>query len=137
TGRPPFAGPNGFAVMLAHQNTAPLSPSEIDPAIDRHLSQVILKALEKEPSRRFPNAASFRDALEKAMMPPEFETMPEKRPAAMQWRGGGISRGALPCGVRVPGPIVMGGGATGAKTVATPRAQTTVPEAPHPPSAPA
>jgi len=109
TGRPPFAGPNGFAVMLAHQNTAPLSPSEIDPAIDERLSQVILKALEKDPSRRFPNAAAFRDALEKATMSPEFETMPEKRPAATQWRGWIIAAASFGCVLGLAGLIAWAG----------------------------
>ena len=67
TGRPPFVGTNGFAVMLAHQNTAPQPPEELQPSIGRHLNQVILKALEKNPACRFQNAAEFHAALCEAM----------------------------------------------------------------------
>jgi serine/threonine-protein kinase len=78
TGKPPFGGPNGFAVMLAHQNTAPVAPSELDPSIGQGLSRAILKALEKDPSRRFPNAGAFREALEEAMSQREVTAMPQQ-----------------------------------------------------------
>src|SRR5262249_54994477 len=78
TGKPPFAGANGFAVMLAHQNTEPVAPSELDPSIGQGLSRAILKALEKDPSRRFPNAGAFREALEEAMSQREFTPIPQR-----------------------------------------------------------
>jgi serine/threonine-protein kinase len=67
TGRPPFQASNGFAVMMAHQNTQPIPPAEIDPAIGWPLSGVITAALQKSPERRFQNAAQFHEALTQAM----------------------------------------------------------------------
>lgn len=69
TGNPPFTGTNGFAVMLAHRNTAPVPPIEANPAISPALNRVILKALEKEPSNRYRNAAELFRALEEAVAP--------------------------------------------------------------------
>ena len=69
TGRPPFVGTNGFAVMLAHQNTAPVPPVELAPTIGRRLNEVILKALEKDPARRFEDGAGFHSALFEALVP--------------------------------------------------------------------
>jgi serine/threonine protein kinase len=69
TGRPPFMGSNGFAVMMAHQSTLPVPPIELQPSVGAELNRVILKALEKLPDRRFQNAAEFRAALEQAVMP--------------------------------------------------------------------
>ncbi len=67
TGRPPFQDRNGFAVMLAHQNTRPVPPITLEPRIGPALNRVILKALEKEPSQRFQNALEFHTALKEAL----------------------------------------------------------------------
>jgi len=66
TGQPPFTASNGFAVMLAHQNTPPVAPVELEPSIPPKLNQVILTALEKNPDCRFQSAAEFSTALAEA-----------------------------------------------------------------------
>lgn len=90
TGRPPFQGTNGFAVMLAHQNTAPAPPIELEPAIDPRLNQVILKALEKDPAARFQSAAEFHTALKDAVSQPaavvEATQTPRKVRRPKRWR---------------------------------------------------
>ena len=68
TGRPPFAGDSPFEVMLGHQRVIPLPPSRLAPAIPPQLDQVILKALEKMPERRFGTAIEFQMALHQAGM---------------------------------------------------------------------
>jgi eukaryotic-like serine/threonine-protein kinase len=70
TGKPPFSGTNGFAVMLAHRSTAPVPPIALQPAIGPALNAVILKALEKDPLHRFQTAAEFRAAVEGAVVAP-------------------------------------------------------------------
>src|SRR5262249_25568356 len=93
TGRPPFQGSNGFAVMLSHQNELPVAPVEIEPAIGRQLSQAIMTALEKSPERRFQSAADFHKALTEAM-----SFVPLSRPArigrASHARTAGLVAGA-------------------------------------------
>jgi len=70
TGRLPFMGDTAFAVMLAHQNATPKPPIEIEPCIGPELNQVILRALEKDPDRRYQNASEFQAALEAVFAPP-------------------------------------------------------------------
>ncbi|MGP3533542.1 Stk1 family PASTA domain-containing Ser/Thr kinase [Microbacterium sp. RD1] len=64
TGRPPFRGESPVAVAYQHVSEAPLTPSEIIETIPRALDAVILRALAKDPFQRFPDAASFRRALD-------------------------------------------------------------------------
>jgi serine/threonine protein kinase len=83
TGRLPFPGTNGFAVMRAHLEREPTPPVQLDPEIGACLSAVILKAMEKSPSRRFPGAAAFRAALQVAA-----PTQTVVRQGGSQQRGG-------------------------------------------------
>jgi serine/threonine-protein kinase len=82
TGRPPFSGETSFALMVAHQSSAPRPPLELEPAIGPELNLVVLKALEKNPARRFQTVAEFQLALMKAAA--EAALTPEllARPAA-------------------------------------------------------
>ena len=68
TGTVPFDAEMKFQIMDAHVGTPPPSPTAMNPAISSELEQVILRALAKDPSVRFQNAAEFRQALE-AMAP--------------------------------------------------------------------
>jgi serine/threonine-protein kinase len=74
TGRPPFLGTNGFAVMLAQRNTPPVPPIELNPNIGARLNRAILTALEKDPARRFRTAADFSAALDEAVV--QLSTQP-------------------------------------------------------------
>ncbi len=64
TGEVPFGGSTAVNVMFSHVNDAPRTPSEIDPDIPRWLDDIILKLLEKNPRRRFQEAAEIVEALE-------------------------------------------------------------------------
>ncbi|MGH9785461.1 MAG: protein kinase domain-containing protein, partial [Terriglobia bacterium] len=63
TGKRPFEGDAEFAVLSAHVNQTPAPPKELNSAIPPELDQIILKAMAKQPSARFPTAARFREAL--------------------------------------------------------------------------
>ncbi|MFJ6651751.1 Stk1 family PASTA domain-containing Ser/Thr kinase [Microbacterium sp. NPDC091313] len=67
TGRQPFRGESPVAVAYQHVSEAPLPPSEIDDTIPRAMDALVLRALAKDPFQRFPDAASFRTALETAV----------------------------------------------------------------------
>ncbi len=56
TGRLPFDGPTPIAVIYAHLKGDPLKPSEIVPSFPAGLERIILKALQKEPSKRYESA---------------------------------------------------------------------------------
>ena len=59
TGQTPFSGPNAFAVMNDRLLNHPVPPREVDPAIRPELQEAIYRALEREPSQRYPTAAQF------------------------------------------------------------------------------
>lgn len=63
TGRRPFTGDSDYSIMAAHLQSTPAPPVELDPRIPPTLSDVILKAIAKDPAQRFQNADEMRDAL--------------------------------------------------------------------------
>ncbi len=66
TGRVPFEGESAITIALKHVNERPVPPSMINPAVSPELEGVVMRALEKEPQRRFPDADAFIAALEHA-----------------------------------------------------------------------
>jgi serine/threonine protein kinase len=63
-GRPPFHGGGTYAIIAAHLHETPQPPSHWNPSASAGLSRIILKALEKDPSRRFQTANDFLKELE-------------------------------------------------------------------------
>lgn len=63
TGRLPFRGDNPVQVLYRHVSDLPTRPRELNQSIPIELEAVILRALAKIPSERFPDARSMRDAL--------------------------------------------------------------------------
>lgn len=74
TGVHPFDGESEFAIMLAHLQMTPAPPHEVAAGLPATLSEVILRAMAKEPTERFQTAAEFRVALE--------SVFPARRPRA-------------------------------------------------------
>ena len=63
TGRLPFQGENLYGVMEAHVEQTPIPPSELGSQVSPGLNDVILKAMEKDPAKRFQSAVEFESAL--------------------------------------------------------------------------
>jgi serine/threonine protein kinase/WD40 repeat protein/tetratricopeptide (TPR) repeat protein len=61
--RPPFADADRFDLMRRVPHEAPLSPRKIDGRIPRDLETIILKAMDRDPARRFQTAAALADEL--------------------------------------------------------------------------
>src|SRR5579884_716630 len=70
TGRTMFDSVALFDVLAAQIGKTPPPPREVDPSIPPALNDVILRALAKEPERRFRSAGEFRAALEAVKLPP-------------------------------------------------------------------
>jgi len=64
TGETPFHGANPFSVMNARLVSSPRPPSEINPEISPQLQTIVLRALERDPSLRYPSAQEFAHDLE-------------------------------------------------------------------------
>lgn len=70
TGRVPFEGDSAVAVALRQVQEDPVPPSAWNPSVSPALDAVVMRALQKEPFDRFPDAESFIDALDAAMADP-------------------------------------------------------------------
>jgi len=59
TGNLPFGGTNVYAMMRAKTGDDPQPPSRFVPDIDPHIEEIILRAIERSPRNRYPNAAEM------------------------------------------------------------------------------
>jgi eukaryotic-like serine/threonine-protein kinase len=59
TGKVPFTGPNPFVIMNERLLNYPMPPREANPAISAQLQEIIYRALERDPAKRYPNAKEF------------------------------------------------------------------------------
>jgi len=64
TGKAPFTGPNAFVIMNDRLLNSPVPPREIDPTISPQLQEIIYRALERDPSKRYASAREFAWDLE-------------------------------------------------------------------------
>ena len=63
TGRPPFEGEGGIAVMIAHARDPVVPPSRVRGDIPEDLERVVLRCLAKDPAERYPDAEGLERAL--------------------------------------------------------------------------
>jgi serine/threonine-protein kinase len=66
TGRVPFDGESAVSIAMKQVNEAPVPPSAYNPAVPPSLEHVVLRAMEKDPARRFADADEMLAALEAA-----------------------------------------------------------------------
>jgi eukaryotic-like serine/threonine-protein kinase len=64
TGKVPFTGPNPFVIMNERLLNNPIPPREVNPEISPELQEIIYRALERDPNKRYPNAHEFALDLE-------------------------------------------------------------------------
>jgi serine/threonine-protein kinase len=65
TGHPPFAGGTTYETIRLLLDTEPRQPRLLNPKIDRDLSTICLKCLEKDPPRRYSSALALAEDLER------------------------------------------------------------------------
>ena len=63
TGRPPFRAETPLEVVQALKLEEPIAPRRLRPGLARDLETVVLKALEKEPSKRYATASVMAEDL--------------------------------------------------------------------------
>ncbi len=98
TGRLPFQGGTSHEVLRRHLKERPMPPSEraADTSVHPGLERVCLRALAKDPSRRFASAAEMRRALREAL--------------AVEEGGGGLWRGWIGWVALLLAGLLLGGG---------------------------
>lgn len=84
TGELPFRADSPSAVMYKHLNDTPPLASKINPNLSSAVSDVIKRAMHKDPNRRYPLVSNFVNALNQAMTNPptavetqEHEAVPD------------------------------------------------------------
>jgi len=70
TRRVPFDAESAVAVALKQVSQAPQRPSTLNPAVSPAMDAVVMRALEKDPQRRFHDADAFIAALNAALRDP-------------------------------------------------------------------
>ncbi len=65
TGQPPFAGGTTYETIKLLLDTEPRPPRLLNPKVDRDLSTICLKCLEKDPQRRYSSALALVEDLER------------------------------------------------------------------------
>src|SRR5213075_3177905 len=65
TGHPPFAGGTTYETIKLLLDTEPRQPRLLNPKIDRDLSTICLKCIEKDPKRRYFSALALAEDLER------------------------------------------------------------------------
>jgi serine/threonine protein kinase/tetratricopeptide (TPR) repeat protein len=65
TGQPPFAGGTTYETIKLLLDTEPRPPRQLNPKIDRDLSTICMKCLEKDRKSRYPSALGLSEDLER------------------------------------------------------------------------
>jgi serine/threonine protein kinase len=71
TGKLPFTAESPLSIAMMQVSQAPKNPRELVPSIPVGVSQIILKAMEKEPGSRFSSAHSMCKAIEWILRNPQ------------------------------------------------------------------
>lgn len=71
TGRVPFDADTPVSIALKHMQEKPVEPMKLNPSIPFAINKIIMKAMEKEPSLRYQNAAEMLKDLSMALKDPE------------------------------------------------------------------
>ncbi|HXC17361.1 MAG TPA: protein kinase [Holophagaceae bacterium] len=105
TGAPPFSGATPLALLRSIAEDEPVPPSRLAPEIPRDLQTIILKALEKDPARRYDSARAFGEDLRRFL---DGDPILARRPS-MAYRAGKLLRKNRPVAV-VLGLLVLATG---------------------------
>ena len=71
TGKVPFDADTPVSVALKHMQEKPVEPIKLNPAIPQSLNDLIMKAMEKEPSMRYNTATEMIQDLDRIIKNPE------------------------------------------------------------------
>ncbi len=81
TGRLPFESESEYELMLAQVQKQPPAPCELGIELPPEVESAVMRALEKDPDRRYPDAPSFAASLAALIPEPESKVAPEGKGA--------------------------------------------------------
>ncbi len=82
TGRPPFAGDTMMNTLMQVLNDEPEPPKRLNPRIHHDIQTIVLKAMEKQPDRRYLSAKALADDLQHFVAGESIDA----RPASVRYR---------------------------------------------------
>lgn len=104
TGKVPFTGETPVAIYWKHLREQPAPPSQVNPTLWTAIDTVILRALEKDPRRRFASATALAAAYRQALDAPRiYRTKEAVRTSTAAYASTTASRKADPAGSAPPG----------------------------------
>jgi serine/threonine protein kinase len=116
TGEKPFQGRTSMEIVIRVLNQEPAPPSRLKPEVTPALDAVVLKAMEKDPERRYQTAAEFADDLNRFLANQDVLARP---PSFSRRALGRLKRNAWPAFVGavflvagVGGFLILGRGKT-------------------------
>ena len=71
TGRVPFEAENPVAIAKMHVDNQPQPPIELNPEIPETVNDIVLKAIAKQPSKRYQKSEEFASDLKKVITDPD------------------------------------------------------------------
>jgi eukaryotic-like serine/threonine-protein kinase len=87
TGQVPFDGESAVTIALKQVSEDPVPPAQLNPAVSPALEAVVLRAMEKQPERRFADADEFIAALVAARTAPNEVLAPPPLPPVEEEEG--------------------------------------------------
>src|SRR5262249_8495855 len=64
TGQPPFPGDDPFVVASARTLGDPPAPRSLNPRLSPEAEEIVLRALRRDPTERYPSAAAMKNDLD-------------------------------------------------------------------------
>jgi eukaryotic-like serine/threonine-protein kinase len=92
TGETPFRGDNPFAIMNDRLVNHPIPPRELSPAISPRIQEIVYRALERDPKRRYVSARDFAQDLQD---PEQVDVTDRRELRDWKWRREPLSKRIL------------------------------------------